>query len=307
MHVTPERYRQVAIASLVALFVVIVAGAAVRLTNSGLGCDDWPNCNETTLRRRVVEARRDRAGQPAVQRDRDGGGAGRRRRSRTGCGRGPAARSSLAWTLVALVAANAVLGGISVLVDLHPLAIQGHLLLALAALVVNLVLIARCSAAAGRRASVSRRSMRLVWCVVAGTAAAIVAGTLVTGSGPHAGDEDAPTARPRHRVDRARPRRDRDRDDRHRAGARRCASTPGRRSARRSPTPCRSGCSSGSLQARDRLHPVLQRPPRVARRRARGRCGGDHAGDQPTSCCVPTLPTRDGSTVRTLEVGAAAT
>jgi hypothetical protein len=31
------------------LFLVIVAGAAVRLTNSGLGCDDWPNCNETTL------------------------------------------------------------------------------------------------------------------------------------------------------------------------------------------------------------------------------------------------------------------
>ena len=49
MRVTPERYRQFAVASLVALFVVIVAGAAVRLTNSGLGCDDWPNCNETTL------------------------------------------------------------------------------------------------------------------------------------------------------------------------------------------------------------------------------------------------------------------
>ena len=49
MTVSPERYRQIAIASLVAIFVVIVAGAAVRLTNSGLGCDDWPNCNETTF------------------------------------------------------------------------------------------------------------------------------------------------------------------------------------------------------------------------------------------------------------------
>ena len=49
MTVTPERYRQFAVASLVALFIVIVAGAAVRLTNSGLGCDDWPNCNQTTF------------------------------------------------------------------------------------------------------------------------------------------------------------------------------------------------------------------------------------------------------------------
>ena len=49
MTVAPERYRQIVVASLVALFVVIVAGAAVRLTNSGLGCDDWPKCNTTTF------------------------------------------------------------------------------------------------------------------------------------------------------------------------------------------------------------------------------------------------------------------
>ena len=40
MRVSTERYRQIAVASLVALFLVIVAGAAVRLSNSGLGCDD---------------------------------------------------------------------------------------------------------------------------------------------------------------------------------------------------------------------------------------------------------------------------
>ena len=39
------RYRQIAVGSLVSLSVIIVSGAAVRLTNSGLGCDDWPNCN----------------------------------------------------------------------------------------------------------------------------------------------------------------------------------------------------------------------------------------------------------------------
>jgi cytochrome c oxidase assembly protein subunit 15 len=93
---------------------------------------------------------------------------------------------------VLLVAANAVLGGISVRVDLHPLAIQGHLLLALAALVVNLVLVARCSPAGGVRPGASSPAVWLAWGVVTGTAAAIVAGTLVTGAGPHAGDETAP-------------------------------------------------------------------------------------------------------------------
>ena len=190
MTVTPERYRQIAVASLVALFVVIVAGAGVRLTNSGLGCDDWPNCNQTTF----VDVSSKHAAIEQVNRLFNGivtiavltvGVLSHRVRPR------PRGAVGLAWTLVALVAANAVLGGISVLVDLHPLAIQGHLLLALAALVVNFVLVARCSPPRPDP-GLSSSTMRLVWAMVAGTSAAIVAGTLVTGSGPHAGDEDAP-------------------------------------------------------------------------------------------------------------------
>jgi cytochrome c oxidase assembly protein subunit 15 len=190
MHVTPARYRQIAVASLVALVVVIVAGAAVRLTNSGLGCDDWPNCNKTTF----VDVSSKHAAIEQVNRLFNAivtvavlavGVLSHRVRPR------PRGAVGLAWTLVALVAANAVLGGISVLVDLHPLAIQGHLLLALAALVVNLVLVARCSPPPVGVA-ISPLSLQLVWWVAAGTVAAIVAGTLVTGSGPHAGDENAP-------------------------------------------------------------------------------------------------------------------
>ena len=190
MTVTPERYRQIAVASLVALFVVIVAGAGVRLTNSGLGCDDWPNCNQTTF----VDVSSRHAAIEQINRLFNGivtiavltvGVLSHRVRPR------PRGAVGLAWTLVALVAANAVLGGISVLVDLHPLAIQGHLLLALAALVANFVLVARCSPPRPDP-GLSSPTMRLVWAMVAGTSAAIVAGTLVTGSGPHAGDEDAP-------------------------------------------------------------------------------------------------------------------
>jgi cytochrome c oxidase assembly protein subunit 15 len=187
---TPERFRRFAVASLVALVLVIVAGAAVRLTNSGLGCDDWPNCNETSF----VDVSSKHAAIEQVNRLFNGIVtvavllvavlAHRVRPRRRGV-------VGLAWTLLALVAANAVLGGISVRVDLHPIAIQGHLLLALAALVVNVVLIARCSdppAIAG----VSAWTVRLTWSVAVGTLAAIVAGTLVTGAGPHAGDETAP-------------------------------------------------------------------------------------------------------------------
>ena len=189
MQVTPERYRRVAAASLVALFLVIVAGAGVRLTDSGLGCDDWPNCNETSF----VDISSKHSAIEQVNRLFNGivtiavllVGA----LSHKVVPRRPGL-VGLAWTLVALVAANAVLGGISVRVDLHPIAIQGHLLLALAAVVVNVILIARCSPP--RLSAVSTRSVRLVWAVAVGTTSAIVAGTLVTGSGPHAGDETAP-------------------------------------------------------------------------------------------------------------------
>lgn len=190
MQVTLERYRRIAVASLVALLAVTVAGAAVRLTNSGLGCDDWPNCNETSF----VDVSSKHAAIEQVNRLFNGlvtiavlvvGVLSHRL--------APARRGvvALAWTLVGLVAANAVLGGISVRVDLHPIAIQGHLLLALAALVVNLVLIERCLPGRSPRPP-STPSVWLVWAAAAGTLAAIVAGTLVTGSGPHAGDETAP-------------------------------------------------------------------------------------------------------------------
>src|SRR3954447_15622335 len=42
---TPRVYRRLTATIVGLLAVIIVTGAAVRLTNSGLGCDDWPNCN----------------------------------------------------------------------------------------------------------------------------------------------------------------------------------------------------------------------------------------------------------------------
>src|SRR5215218_6470041 len=44
MRISPERYFLVASAALVALTLIVFTGAAVRVTGSGLGCPDWPNC-----------------------------------------------------------------------------------------------------------------------------------------------------------------------------------------------------------------------------------------------------------------------
>src|SRR5437879_11068271 len=42
--VTPHEYLLTAYAALGALTLIVLSGAAVRLTGSGLGCPDWPKC-----------------------------------------------------------------------------------------------------------------------------------------------------------------------------------------------------------------------------------------------------------------------
>ncbi len=193
MSISPARYRTIAIGALAALAVIIVTGASVRLTGSGLGCDDWPNCSNE----RLIDVSSKHAAIEQVNRLFTGvvglaviaAVLGSYFRS------GPRRRDLiwLSWTLVGGVLANAVLGGISVLVDLHPLAVQGHLLLSLALIVAGTVLVRRAGEPddAVRVAAVSGPTRRVTWVVAVGTAAAIFTGTLVTGAGPHAGDENA--------------------------------------------------------------------------------------------------------------------
>src|SRR5947209_3530260 len=46
---SPAAYRRVTLIALVALVVIVVTGAAVRLTGSGLGCPSWPKCDSNSL------------------------------------------------------------------------------------------------------------------------------------------------------------------------------------------------------------------------------------------------------------------
>src|SRR6188472_1362902 len=44
LEISPTRYAQVTLVALAALSLIVLTGAAVRLTGSGLGCPDWPKC-----------------------------------------------------------------------------------------------------------------------------------------------------------------------------------------------------------------------------------------------------------------------
>ncbi|MEO5791058.1 MAG: COX15/CtaA family protein, partial [Gaiellaceae bacterium] len=44
--VSPARYLQLAAASAISLYLIVLTGALVRLTGSGLACESWPGCQE---------------------------------------------------------------------------------------------------------------------------------------------------------------------------------------------------------------------------------------------------------------------
>ena len=192
MRITPQRYRQVTVVALVLLIAIVISGAAVRLTGSGLGCDDWPNCNDE----RLIDVSSGHAAIEQVNRLFTGLVALAVIAAVLGSLRRTPRRRDLTWLSLGLVAgvlAQVLLGGITVLVDLHPMAVQGHLLLSMV-LVANAVVLVRRAGEPddplGRRPVATPTAIRLLWVLAAATAVAIVTGTVVTGAGPHAGDED---------------------------------------------------------------------------------------------------------------------
>jgi cytochrome c oxidase assembly protein subunit 15 len=190
--ISAPRYRQISVGALISLSVIIVSGAAVRLTNSGLGCDDWPNCNSE----RFVDVSSAHAAIEQVNRLFTGvvvaaviaavlGSLIREGRRRD--------LVLISWMLVVGVVANAVLGAVTVWVDLHPYAVQGHLLLSMGLIAAGAVLVRRAGEPdnLARRPTVDAASRWLAGLLLIGTSVAIVTGTVVTGAGPHAGDEEA--------------------------------------------------------------------------------------------------------------------
>ncbi len=189
--ITPAEFRRICVVAFALLCVIVVSGAAVRLSGSGLGCNDWPRCNS----RQLVDVGTQHAAIEQVNRLFTGlvavvviiavlGALVRRPR-----------RRDLTWLscgLVVGVIGQVVLGGITVLVRLHPIAVQSHMLLSMLLVADAVVLLVRAGQPDGQRVSnVQPRTLVRVRWVVASTGLAIVAGTVVTGTGPHAGDERA--------------------------------------------------------------------------------------------------------------------
>jgi len=196
--------RAVYIANLVAQAAIIVTGATVRLTGSGLGCPTWPQCVDGSY---VPVARQEQEWHKYVE-------FGNRsltfvlgllaiaalvaavldQRSRMARG-GPRRGVLLALAAVPILGtvAQAVLGGVTVLTGLNPFTVALHFLISMALVAGVLALVVR-SADAGDRPVVLlvRREIRaLTWVLVAITGVVVVLGTLVTGSGPHSGDAKA--------------------------------------------------------------------------------------------------------------------
>lgn len=186
--------RRLAAASLVANIVLVVTGGAVRLTGSGLGCPTWPRCTSESFVAHdalgingfiefgnrmltFVLAAIAVATWLAAMRLR------------------PARHSIrlLATVLLLGIPAQAVVGGITVLTGLNPWVVSLHLLSSLAMIVVAVVLLRRVDELDGpARPTVPRPVVLLARALLVVTALVLYVGTVVTGSGPHAGSADAP-------------------------------------------------------------------------------------------------------------------
>jgi cytochrome c oxidase assembly protein subunit 15 len=190
--VSPPAYRRATLAALVLLTIIVVTGAAVRLTNSGLGCSDWPQCSQTKLvsvssyHAAVEQLNRLFTGLVTIAVVVAVLGSVRRQPKRRDL-------VWLSWGLVAGVVGQIVVGGIAVLTDLNPAVVACHFLVSILLVTDATVLFHR----AGHEdvdpvPAAAAPARRLGNLLLFAALAVISAGTVVTGTGPHGGDEKAP-------------------------------------------------------------------------------------------------------------------
>lgn len=192
LRLSPGAYRVVTLAALAALATIVVTGAAVRLTGSGLGCSDWPECEQGQF---FAELDSPHAVAEFANRLFTGvvsvsvilavlGSLARRPRRRD--------LTRLSWGLVAGVLAQIVWGGFTVWSELDPRFVMGHYLIS-SLLIWNAVVLAVRAGSGGPPLgrAVPERIHDASRALCAVTAVVLVTGTIVTNTGPHAGDEDA--------------------------------------------------------------------------------------------------------------------
>jgi cytochrome c oxidase assembly protein subunit 15 len=189
--VSPRAYRRITLAALWALGFIVVTGAAVRLTNSGLGCTDWPRCTHTALvpsagihpwiefgNRLVTGAVSVVVGLAVL-------GSLKREGQR---------RRDLVWLSIGLVAGvcgQIVLGGLTVLFKLSPPFVMGHFLVSMLLVWCAVVLHHRAGLDDAGAARGPGSGTPPTTALVGAAAVVLFLGTVVTSSGPHGGDPKA--------------------------------------------------------------------------------------------------------------------
>jgi cytochrome c oxidase assembly protein subunit 15 len=186
---SPVAYRRVTLVALWSLVFIVVTGAAVRLSGSGLGCSDWPTCENN----RVVAPFEYHAMVEFVNRSITGlvsiavilavlGSLGRVPR-----------RRDLTWLSLGLVVGvigQIVLGGMVVKFHLNPWLVQGHFALSML-LVLDAAVLAHRAALPDDgppvRPRVEPMELRLGRLLVGLAAITLLTGTVATGAGPHSG------------------------------------------------------------------------------------------------------------------------
>jgi cytochrome c oxidase assembly protein subunit 15 len=188
--VSPRVHAYAAWAALVLFTLIIISGAAVRLTGSGLGCPEWPRCNGTSVTpsdghayiefgNRMVTTPVSIAAALCLV---------------FALLRRPYRRdfTVMGALLFAGVVVQAVLGGITVLTGLNPVTVMSHFLLSMGTLIVATLLVWRVVRERRAQAQTPSHDRLLVLLVRALTAfggAVVFVGTAVTASGPYAGGE----------------------------------------------------------------------------------------------------------------------
>lgn len=174
--------------ALVALCAIIVTGGAVRLTGSGLGCSDWPGCEQE----RFVAPLELHPMVEFVNRLITGVVSVAIALAVLGSLRREPRRRDLTWLSLGLVAGvigQIVLGAFTVAFELAPPFVMGHFLLSLVLVANAVVLHERASDV--QPVDVAPATRRLALLLLPALSVAVLAGTVVTGTGPHGGDEDA--------------------------------------------------------------------------------------------------------------------
>jgi cytochrome c oxidase assembly protein subunit 15 len=185
-----QKFRLVAWAAFGSLYAIVVTGSLVRLTGSGLGCSDWPNCNST----KFVDISTGHAAIEQINRLFTGVVAASvivavscsvllRPRSRR--------ITANAGLLVIGVLVQVVLGAYVVITGLNPWSNMAHFLVSIVLVSAAFVLVKRVELLIEPLSPHEIRDKPLRWTLITVTAVVVFLGTVVTGAGPHSGAEQA--------------------------------------------------------------------------------------------------------------------